>query len=183
MSKDSSSSRSRSGNGKPSTLVFDDASGDVHVAVDYDGDVPPHYSDVILKPDDIIDGPAKEKHREAEVARVAVDNDADSADPQDKCSRVVQKIQTCVHGFLQKNSHLFQSCCYCLLLLGYVAYFCYAIWYSPTGALVLIFLTSIVAFFVCYNLIKKKFGKKIQTAVYDPVATLCLRPWWKYIRW
>ena len=99
------------------------------------------------------------------------------------CTRRVQIVQNHVHGFLTKRGKIIKLVFIILLLIIYTVYFIYAIWYSPSGALVLIVLTSIVALTWILKFINLKWGKKINRNVCVPIARIYTRKWWKrYVR-
>ena len=102
---------------------------------------------------------------------------------RDRCIFRVQIIQTVVHGFLKKRKQLIKRVLLVAALLGYILYFCFAVWYNTSGAMILIILTSLVVFTVTHKFVMKRWGTLIREKCVHPIGKILGSRQCRYFRW
>ncbi|XP_070574761.1 solute carrier family 28 member 3-like [Ptychodera flava] len=112
------------------------------------------------------------------------DDDVDQvpSDPDNCFARGVRKIKSSITGFLDKYKRRLKIGCYVVLLLLYMAYFCYAMYYSFTNARALFAMTVCVVLCVIYAFIRNNFGGEINKVICQPLTDFCDKHW-SVIRW
>jgi len=100
-----------------------------------------------------------------------------------RCTFRVQIIQTLVHGFLSRHKQLIKRVLLVGVLLGYILYFCFAVWYSSSGALIIIILTSLVVLSVTHKLVMRRWGSVIKEKCFDPIGGILASRQCRYLRW
>ncbi|XP_070574771.1 solute carrier family 28 member 3-like isoform X2 [Ptychodera flava] len=131
----------------------------------------------------IDEGVSKITINEDDDGEAGEDTNGDDIEFPDNCfSRCIARIQSRIHGFLDKYNRQLKIGLYSLLLLLYVIYISYAMYYSFKNAIALFSMTVFVVMCVTYVYIRDKFGHRINEVMCKPITKFCNKHW-NIIRW
>lgn len=114
---------------------------------------------------------------------VAFELEEYNPEEQDICTKYIDKIHKTTRRVFRKYSPCIKKVVLGILLILYMIYFGFAIYESPSGAVVLIVLTSLVVIYILFKQVWRLWGDKIWDHTCAPIGRMFEKSWWKYCRW
>ncbi|ESO07722.1 hypothetical protein HELRODRAFT_170265 [Helobdella robusta] len=119
---------------------------------------------------------------EFEAAKLKLESD-EYATEDTGCSKFVGKIHRGIFDFFKTHKRFFKRFFIVVFVLGYIAYFAYALWLSKPGISSLIGITIIACIIIVLLFISRVFGKKLDAVICSPLRKLSKRKGCIYVNW
>ncbi len=100
-----------------------------------------------------------------------------------KCTQCIENIHSALCGCCVRQKRILKTVIIITFLIAYSIYFGYAIWYNSSGALVVIVLTCIVAFYFIWKFVMKYAGERLYNCFCVPICNVFETRCWFYFRW